>query len=79
MGIGGDRFPAGGVQGSLSTGSGFRTEGNRADILRGALTVPRVRHHAAIVEPRTVGRRSARSRDGMGMEQNVTRTHTDPN
>lgn len=33
----------------------LRTEKNPADILRGALTVPKVRHHAAIVEPKTVG------------------------
>ncbi len=31
------------------------TERNPADILRGALTVPRVKHHAAIVEPTKVG------------------------
>ena len=33
----------------------LRTERNPADILRGALTVPRVTHHAAIVEPKKVG------------------------
>ncbi|MDV3459238.1 tyrosine-type recombinase/integrase [Sphingomonas sp. HF-S4] len=33
----------------------LRTEKNPADILRGALTVPRVQHHAAIVEPKKVG------------------------
>ena len=33
----------------------LRTEKNPADILRGALTVPRVTHHAAIVEPKKVG------------------------
>ena len=33
----------------------LRTERNPADILRGALTIPRVRHHAAIVEPKKVG------------------------
>lgn len=33
----------------------LRTESNPADILRGALTVPQVRHHAAIVEPKKVG------------------------
>lgn len=33
----------------------LRTERNPADILRGALTVPRVKHHAAIVEPVKVG------------------------
>lgn len=33
----------------------LRTEKNPADILRGALTVPQVRHHAAIVEPKKVG------------------------
>lgn len=33
----------------------LRTERNPADILRGALTVPRVKHHAAIVEPAKVG------------------------
>jgi len=33
----------------------LRTEKNPADILRGALTVPRVKHHAAIVEPKKVG------------------------
>ncbi|MBI0476148.1 DUF4102 domain-containing protein [Sphingomonas sp. MA1305] len=33
----------------------LRTERNPADILRGALTVPRVKHHAAIVEPKKVG------------------------
>ncbi|WP_343529055.1 integrase arm-type DNA-binding domain-containing protein [Sphingomonas sp.] len=33
----------------------LRTERNPADILRGALTVPRVKHHAAIVEPEKVG------------------------
>lgn len=33
----------------------LRTERNPADILRGALTVPRVKHHAAIVEPKQVG------------------------
>lgn len=33
----------------------LRTERNPADILRGALTVPRVKHHAAIVEPQKVG------------------------
>ena len=31
------------------------TEKNPADILRGALTVPQVKHHAAIVEPKKVG------------------------
>ncbi|WP_443029316.1 phage integrase central domain-containing protein [Sphingomonas sp. TDK1] len=39
-------------------GYGFatlRTEKNPADILRGALTVPRVKHHAAIVQPKEVG------------------------
>ena len=33
----------------------LRTEHNPADILRGALTVPRVKHHAAIIEPKKVG------------------------
>lgn len=33
----------------------LRTERNPAEILRGALTVPRVKHHAAIVEPKKVG------------------------
>ncbi len=33
----------------------LRTERNPADILRGALTVPKVKHHAAIVEPKKVG------------------------
>lgn len=33
----------------------LRTDRNPADILRGALTVPRVRHHAAIIEPTKVG------------------------
>ncbi len=33
----------------------LRTDRNPADILRGALTVPRVRHHAAIIEPAKVG------------------------
>lgn len=33
----------------------LRTEKNPADILRGALIVPRVKHHAAIVEPKKVG------------------------
>jgi integrase len=33
----------------------LRTERNPADILRGALTIPRVKHHAAIVEPKKVG------------------------
>ncbi|RDE05928.1 tyrosine-type recombinase/integrase [Sphingomonas aracearum] len=33
----------------------LRTEKNPADILRGALTVPQVKHHAAIVEPKKVG------------------------
>lgn len=33
----------------------LRTEKNPADILRGALAVPRVKHHAAIVEPKKVG------------------------
>lgn len=33
----------------------LRTERNPADILRGALIVPKVRHHAAIVEPKKVG------------------------
>ena len=33
----------------------LRTERNPADILRGALTVPRVKHHAAIIEPKKVG------------------------
>lgn len=33
----------------------LRTDKNPADILRGALTVPQVRHHAAIVEPKKVG------------------------
>jgi len=33
----------------------LRTERNPADILRGALTVPRVKHHAAILEPAKVG------------------------
>lgn len=33
----------------------LRTERNPADILRGALTVPRVKHHAAVVEPKKVG------------------------
>ena len=33
----------------------LRTERNPADILRGALTVPRVKHHAAIVDPKKVG------------------------
>ena len=33
----------------------LRTERNPADILRGALIVPRVKHHAAIVEPARVG------------------------
>lgn len=33
----------------------LRTEKNPADILRGALTVPRVKHHAAIVELKKVG------------------------
>ncbi|WP_066591810.1 tyrosine-type recombinase/integrase [Sphingomonas pruni] len=33
----------------------LRTEKNPADILRGALTLPQVRHHAAIVEPKKVG------------------------
>lgn len=33
----------------------LRVDRNPADILRGALTVPRVKHHAAIVEPTKVG------------------------
>lgn len=33
----------------------LRTERNPADILRGALTVLRVKHHAAIIEPANVG------------------------
>ncbi|ATY32523.1 tyrosine-type recombinase/integrase [Sphingomonas psychrotolerans] len=33
----------------------LRTERNPADILRGALIVPKVKHHAAIVEPQKVG------------------------
>lgn len=33
----------------------LRTDRNPADILRGALTVPQVRHHAAILEPLKVG------------------------
>ncbi len=33
----------------------LRADRNPADILRGALTVPKVRHHAAIVEPVKVG------------------------
>lgn len=33
----------------------LRTERNPADILRGALTVPQVKHHAAILEPAKVG------------------------
>ncbi|MDV3459210.1 integrase arm-type DNA-binding domain-containing protein [Sphingomonas sp. HF-S4] len=33
----------------------LRMEKNPADILRGALTVPRIKHHAAIVEPKKVG------------------------
>lgn len=33
----------------------LRTERNPAEILRGALIVPRVKHHAAIVEPMKVG------------------------
>lgn len=33
----------------------LRTDRNPADILRGALTVPRVRHHAAILEPAKIG------------------------
>lgn len=33
----------------------LRTERNPADILRGVLTLPQVKHHAAIVEPKKVG------------------------
>lgn len=33
----------------------LRTDRNPADILKGALTVPRVKHHAAILEPKRVG------------------------
>jgi integrase len=33
----------------------LRTDRNPADILKGALTVPRVKHHAAILEPTKVG------------------------
>jgi len=33
----------------------LRTEQNPADILRGALIVPKVKHHAAIIEPAKVG------------------------
>jgi len=33
----------------------LRTERNPAEILRGALIVPRAKHHAAIVEPKKVG------------------------
>jgi len=33
----------------------LRTERIPADILRGALTVPKVKHHAAIIEPKKVG------------------------
>ncbi|MBW4331109.1 integrase arm-type DNA-binding domain-containing protein [Stakelama sp. CBK3Z-3] len=33
----------------------LRTDHNPADILRGALVVPRVKHHAALVEPARVG------------------------
>jgi hypothetical protein len=33
----------------------LRNEHNPADILRGALIVPRVKHHAAIVDPVKVG------------------------
>ena len=33
----------------------LRTERNPADILRAALTVPKVKHHAAIIEPTKVG------------------------
>ncbi|OJU22846.1 MULTISPECIES: tyrosine-type recombinase/integrase [unclassified Sphingomonas] len=35
--------------------STLRTDRNPADILRGALIVPRVKHHAAILEPKRVG------------------------
>jgi len=33
----------------------LRTDHNPADILRGALTVPRVKHYAAVIEPKKVG------------------------
>ena len=33
----------------------LRADGNPADILRGALTSPRVKHHAALIEPLKVG------------------------
>lgn len=33
----------------------LRTEQNPADILRGALIVPKVKHHAAVIEPAKVG------------------------
>ncbi|WP_213979080.1 hypothetical protein [Sphingomonas sp. dw_22] len=33
----------------------LRTDRNPADILRGVLTVPKVKHHAAIVDPQKVG------------------------
>ncbi len=39
----------------------LRTERNPADILRGALTVPRVKHHAAIIEQRRWANCFARS------------------
>lgn len=35
--------------------STLRTDRNPADILRGALVVPQVKHHAAILEPKRVG------------------------
>lgn len=35
--------------------STLRTDRNPADILRGALIVPRVKHHAAVLEPKRVG------------------------
>jgi integrase len=43
----------------------LRAQHNPADILRGALTTPKVKHHAAILEPAKVGE-LLRAIDGYG-------------
>jgi Arm DNA-binding domain len=49
----------------------LRTERNPAEILRGALIVPRAKHHAAIVEPKKVGERLRAIEDYKGRPETL--------
>lgn len=57
----------------------LRTDRNPADILRGALIVPHVKHHAAILEPKKVGELLWMTEDYSGRPETVFALRLAPN